>query len=82
MPPAGFEPAIPAIEPPLTYTLDHTATEIGDDSCHQGKVLEREITCNVKKCRTLLNNNSEDIVRQTSRKTSQRKVSREVILTS
>ena len=47
MAPAGFESAIPAIEPPQTYTLDHMATEIGDDSCYQGKVLETEITCNV-----------------------------------
>jgi hypothetical protein len=47
MPPDGFEPAIPAIEQPQTYTLEHTATEIGDDSCYQGKVLEIEITCNV-----------------------------------
>jgi hypothetical protein len=48
MPPGGFEPTIPAIEPPQTYTLDHTAIEIGYDSCYQGKVLEIEITCNLK----------------------------------
>ena len=48
MPPAGFEPAIPSIEPQQNYILHQTATEIGDDSCYQGKVLEIEITCNVK----------------------------------
>jgi hypothetical protein len=29
MPPAGFEPAIPAGKRPQTYVLDHTATGIG-----------------------------------------------------
>ena len=29
MPPAGFEPAIPASEQQHTYTLDRAATEIG-----------------------------------------------------
>ena len=28
MPPAGFEPAIPASERPQTTVLDHAATEI------------------------------------------------------
>ena len=28
MSPAGFEPAIPAIERPQTYALDHVATDI------------------------------------------------------
>jgi hypothetical protein len=48
MPSAGFESAIPAVEPPQTYNLDHTATEICDDSCYQGKILDIEVTCNVK----------------------------------
>jgi hypothetical protein len=30
MPSAGFEPAIPAIERSQTYTLERTATGIGD----------------------------------------------------
>jgi hypothetical protein len=30
MPPAGFEPEIPAIEQPQTYALDHAATGIGN----------------------------------------------------
>jgi hypothetical protein len=30
MPSAGFEPAIPAIDRPQTYTLDCTATGIGN----------------------------------------------------
>jgi len=29
MPPAGFEPAIPASELPQTHALDHVATGIG-----------------------------------------------------
>jgi hypothetical protein len=29
MPPAGFEPAIPASEPPQTHALDRAATGIG-----------------------------------------------------
>ena len=29
MPPAGFEPAIPASERPQTHALDHAATGIG-----------------------------------------------------
>jgi hypothetical protein len=29
MPPAGFEPVIPASELPQTHTLDHAATGIG-----------------------------------------------------
>ena len=29
MPPAGFEPAVPAVELPQTYALDHVATGIG-----------------------------------------------------
>jgi hypothetical protein len=29
MPPAGFEPSIPASERPQTHALDHVATETG-----------------------------------------------------
>ena len=32
MPPAGFEPAIPASERPQTQALDHAATGIGHQS--------------------------------------------------
>jgi len=30
MPPAGFEPAVPASERPPTHALDHAVTGIGD----------------------------------------------------
>jgi len=30
MPPAGFEPAVPARECPQTHTLDHAANSIGN----------------------------------------------------
>jgi hypothetical protein len=33
MPPAGFEPAIPAGERPQTYALDRAATGIGVVEC-------------------------------------------------
>ena len=34
MPPAGFEPAVPASERPLTHALDRTATGIGGHNCN------------------------------------------------
>ena len=33
MPPAGFEPTIPAIELPQTYALDRAANGIGTTDC-------------------------------------------------
>jgi hypothetical protein len=36
MPPVGFEPAIPANEPPQTHALDRAATGIGDNLDYWG----------------------------------------------
>ena len=55
MPSAGFEPAIPGIEKPKTYALDHTATGIGEvmiitQNLYFGmvKVIELRVTCKVR----------------------------------
>jgi len=39
MAPAGFEPAVPASEPPKTHGLDRAVTEIGFLVCYWVKVL-------------------------------------------
>ena len=48
MPPAGFEPAIPASERPQTHALDRTATGIGpaffsDKKCSAANTMSEEL---------------------------------------
>ena len=44
MPPAGFEPTIPASERPQTHALDRAATGIGWDRTRTSAVRDRRLT--------------------------------------
>jgi hypothetical protein len=47
MPSLGFEPAIPAIERPLTYALDRLATQMGKGPSCVPKKYEQFVLFNV-----------------------------------
>jgi hypothetical protein len=48
MPPAGFEPTIPASERPQTHALDSAATGIGIETCRTNKIMHQsELYCDV-----------------------------------